>query len=81
MPEYVDIVDENDRIIKCVTRKEMRKNGLRHRGTAILVFNSHGQLFVHKRTITKDIFPGFYDIAVGELSKLEKRMRPQQSES
>lgn len=65
MPEYVDIVDKNDRIIKRVTRKEMRKKGLRHRGTAILVFNSQGQLFVHKRTVTKDVFPGFYDIAVG----------------
>lgn len=65
MPEYVDIVDENDRIIRRTTRKEMRTKGLRHRGTAILVFNSLGQLFVHKRTATKDVFPGFYDIAVG----------------
>ncbi len=65
MPEYVDIVDENDRILRCTTRKEMRTKGLRHRGTAILVFNSLGQLFVHKRTATKDVFPGFYDIAVG----------------
>ncbi|MFQ5821781.1 MAG: NUDIX hydrolase [Candidatus Heimdallarchaeota archaeon] len=65
MPEYVDIVDENDRIIRRTTRKEMRTKGLRHRGTAILVFNSLGQLFVHKRTATKDVFPEFYDIAVG----------------
>ncbi len=65
MPEYVDIVDENDHIIRRATRKEMRIKGLRHRGTAILVFNSLGQLFVHKRSATKDVFPGFYDIAVG----------------
>ncbi|MFQ6125815.1 MAG: NUDIX hydrolase [Candidatus Heimdallarchaeota archaeon] len=65
MSEYVDIVDEKDRLIRRATRKEMRAKGLRHRGTAILVFNSLDQLFVHKRTATKDVFPGFYDIAVG----------------
>lgn len=63
--EYVDIVSEEDTVLRRVTRKEMRNKGLRHRGTAILVFNSNGDLFVHKRTSTKDVFPGYYDIAVG----------------
>jgi isopentenyldiphosphate isomerase len=31
----------------------------------ILVFNSAGQLFVHRRTETKDVFPGYWDVAVG----------------
>ena len=38
---------------------------LRHRSVYVLVFNSSGQLFVHRRTMTKDIFPGFWDVAVG----------------
>jgi len=64
-PEYVVIVDKKDRVLRRVTRKEMRTKGLRHRSTAILVFNSKGELFVHKRTATKDVFPSYYDIAVG----------------
>ncbi len=72
MSEFVIIVDEEDRITKFVTRKEMRVKGLRHRGTAILVFNSKGQLFVHKRTAIKDMFPGFYDIAVGGVVESEE---------
>jgi 8-oxo-dGTP pyrophosphatase MutT (NUDIX family) len=29
------------------------------------VFNSGGELYVQKRTMTKDVFPGYYDIAAG----------------
>ena len=47
------------------TRAEMRAQSLRHRATYILVFNSSGQLFVHRRTATKDIYPSYYDVAVG----------------
>ncbi len=72
MSEFVIIVDEEDCITKFVTRKEMRAKGLRHRGTGILVFNSKGQLFVHKRTAIKDMFPGFYDIAVGGVVESEE---------
>jgi len=63
--EYVDVISKEDAVLRRVTRKEMRAKGLRHRGTAILVFNSNRELFVHKRTSTKDVFPGYYDIVVG----------------
>lgn len=43
----------------------MRAKGLTHRATYILVFNSKGELFIQKRTATKDIYPGYYDIAAG----------------
>jgi 8-oxo-dGTP pyrophosphatase MutT (NUDIX family) len=29
------------------------------------VFNSGGELYVQKRTLTKDVFPGFFDVAAG----------------
>ncbi|NIR17298.1 MAG: NUDIX domain-containing protein, partial [Desulfobacterales bacterium] len=38
---------------------------LPHRATYILVFNSGGELYVQKRTQTKDVFPGYYDVAAG----------------
>ena len=63
--ELVDIVDADDRIVGQATRADMRARKLRHRATYILVFNSSGQLFVHQRTATKDVYPSYYDVAVG----------------
>jgi isopentenyldiphosphate isomerase len=63
--ELVDVVDAEDRVIGQATRADVRAQKLRHRATYILVFNSHGQLFVHQRTGTKDIYPSYYDVAVG----------------
>ena len=63
--EIVAIVDKNNNPIGRATRQEMRSAGLPHRATYILVFNSTGKLFVQKRTIMKDIYPGCYDPAAG----------------
>ena len=63
--ELVDIVDADDRVIGQATRADMRARKLRHRATYILVFNGQGQLFVHRRTATKDVYPSYYDVAVG----------------
>ncbi len=63
--ELVDVVDEHDRVVTQATRSEVRQRNLRHRSVYILVFNAQGQLFVHQRTFTKDIFPGYWDVAVG----------------
>lgn len=63
--EVVVIVDENNSEIGTATRFEMRRQNLIHRASYILVFNSSGALFVQKRTKTKDIYPGYYDIAAG----------------
>jgi 8-oxo-dGTP pyrophosphatase MutT (NUDIX family) len=63
--EIVAIVDRSNNLIGRTTRQEMRSKGLPHRATYILVRNSVGQLFVQKRTTTKDIYPGCYDPAVG----------------
>ncbi len=63
--ELVTIVDEYNRVIGSATRAEMRRKGLIHRATYILVFNSADELFIQKRTKTKDIYPGFYDVAAG----------------
>jgi len=63
--ELVDVVDENDQVVRQTTRRDVRQQRLRHRSVYILVFNSAGQLFIHQRTPTKDIFPGYWDVAVG----------------
>ncbi|MFH1439255.1 MAG: NUDIX domain-containing protein [Candidatus Woesearchaeota archaeon] len=63
--EYLYHVDEDDNVIEKVLRSEARKKNLFHRSTSIIVFNSKGDILVHKRTLTKDIYPGYYDLAVG----------------
>lgn len=60
-----EMVDRADRVIGRATRQRMRSENLRHRCVWIFVFNSNQQLFVHQRTVSKDVYPGFWDVAVG----------------
>ena len=63
--EIVVIVDEDNNVVGAAPRRETRAKRLPHRSTYILVFNSQGELYVQKRTTTKDVFPGYYDPATG----------------
>lgn len=63
--EIVVIVNEVNQVTGQASRAEMRAANLIHRACYILVFNSLGELFVQKRTMGKDIYPGFYDVAAG----------------
>ena len=63
--EIIQIVDRDNNEKGSAPRHEMRAKGLPHRAAYILVFNSSGKLFVQKRTMSKDIYPGYYDIAAG----------------
>lgn len=63
--ELLTLVDEEDNVLGPVPRKEVRAKGLLHRGAIVLLKNSKGEFFVHKRTMTKDTAPGMYDVVVG----------------
>jgi 8-oxo-dGTP pyrophosphatase MutT (NUDIX family) len=63
--EEVTIVDEKNTVLGSALRADMRRDGLIHRASYILVFNSQRQLFVQERTLTKDIFPGYLDLCAG----------------
>lgn len=63
--EIIQIVDRDNREIAVVARHIMREQRLIHRASYILVFNRAGKLFVQKRTMSKDIYPGFWDVAAG----------------
>jgi isopentenyldiphosphate isomerase len=63
--ELVTIVDERNKVVGALSRQAMRAGNLPHRATYILVFNSRGALYVQKRTQSKDVFPGYYDVAAG----------------
>jgi isopentenyldiphosphate isomerase len=63
--ELVDVVDDDGKVIGTATRREVRARRLAHRCVYVLVFNRHGELFIHLRTPTKDVFPSHWDIAAG----------------
>lgn len=65
MDEKIIIVDEKNQPAGTALRSVMRTKNLIHRASYILVFNQKGELFVQKRTLTKDVFPGYYDVAAG----------------
>ena len=62
--ELVDVVDDQDRVIATVTRSRVRAQHLLHRVASVLVFRPDGRLLVHRRTDTKDVFPGAFDCFV-----------------
>jgi 8-oxo-dGTP pyrophosphatase MutT (NUDIX family) len=63
--ELVDVIDDEGRTIDTVTRREVRQHRLPHRCVYVLVFNRKGELFIHLRTPTKDVYPSFWDVCVG----------------
>lgn len=63
--EIVTIVDEANNVVGAAPRWKMRAEMLPYRATYILVFDPGGRLFLQKRTATKDIYPGCYDVAAG----------------
>jgi isopentenyldiphosphate isomerase len=63
--ESIDVVDDDDRVVRRAPRSEMRRDNLLHRAVYILVRNARGDFFVHRRTTTKDVYPGYWDVTVG----------------
>lgn len=63
--ERVLWVDAQDQPLGALPRAELRERGLIGRGTFIFLFNSQGQLCVHRRTQSKALYPGYWDLAAG----------------
>ena len=64
--ELFDLVDESDQVIGRISRREAHHNPqLIHRSVGVLVFNRQGELFMQKRSLTKDLDAGLWAISVG----------------
>lgn len=70
--EQIAWVDEHDQLLGSIVRAELRDRGLIGRGTYILVFNSAGDLCVHRRTLSKAIYPGYWDVAAGGMVQADE---------
>jgi 16S rRNA (adenine1518-N6/adenine1519-N6)-dimethyltransferase len=59
--EVFDVVNEHDEVVDRKNRAEVHGRGLLHRSVHILVFNAAGKVFLQKRSLRKDRFPGAWD--------------------
>jgi isopentenyldiphosphate isomerase len=59
--EIFDVVNERDEVVGHQPRSEVHRLGLMHRAVHVLVFNAAGQVFLQKRSMSKDRQPGLWD--------------------
>lgn len=59
--EIFDVVDDHDQVIGQASRGTVHRDKLKHRAIHIFVHNSTGKIFLQKRSMAKDCFPGKWD--------------------
>jgi len=59
--EIFDIVDAQDRVVGNAPRGEVHAKNLLHRATHVMVHDAEGKLFLQRRSMGKDTFPGCWD--------------------
>lgn len=63
--EVVALYDEAGEVVGSVPRSVMRARNLRHAASSVLVRDPRGRVYLHRRTPTKDVYPGLLDFAAG----------------
>src|SRR5258708_15720815 len=58
--EIFDVVNDRDEVIGQASRADVHRTGLKHRAVHVLIFNARGELFLQKRSLKKDNFPGVW---------------------
>lgn len=56
--ELFDVVDSDDQVLRPEHRAIVHRDGLLHRAVHVFVFNSKGQLYLQRRSMSKDTAPG-----------------------
>ncbi len=66
LDEYLDLVDANDNIIGKMMRSDIYARGWKnYRVVNAFIINSQGQIWIPRRTSTKEIFPNALDVSAG----------------
>ena len=60
--ELFDIVDAHDNVLGQESRSIVHREQLFHRAVHVFVFNEAGQLYLQRRSMTKDTAPGKWEI-------------------
>lgn len=70
--ELIAWVDEHDHLLGQLPRAQLRERGLIGRGTFIVLFDSQGRLCAQQRTLSKAVYPGFWDAAAGGMVQADE---------
>ncbi|EWC64080.1 putative Nudix hydrolase YfcD [Actinokineospora spheciospongiae] len=68
MDELVDLYARGDlggRVVGTAPRSRVRAENLPHAATQVLLRDRAGRVYVHRRTLTKDVYPGMHDVWAG----------------
>ncbi|GAA4399925.1 NUDIX hydrolase [Tsukamurella soli] len=63
--EVVALFDDDGAVCGAAPRWRVRAENLRHGATGVLVYDRAGRIYVHRRTATKDVYPGLRDFCCG----------------
>ena len=63
--EVVALYDEAGEVVGSAPRSVMRARNLRHAASSVVVRDPLGRIYLHRRTETKDVYPGLLDFAAG----------------
>lgn len=64
--EFLDIVDNNDKVIKIELRSAVYAHNIQHfRAVNAFIINDEGELWIPRRVATKKVFPLCLDTSVG----------------
>lgn len=63
--EVIALYDDQGQPCGTAPRSRMRAENLHHAATAVVVRDSFGRIYVHRRTTIKDVYPGRRDFAAG----------------
>src|SRR5476649_2529935 len=59
--ELFDVVDLDDRVVRQAPRGEVHARKWLHRAVHVLIHDAAGHLFLQRRSMAKDTFPGCWD--------------------
>jgi isopentenyl-diphosphate delta-isomerase type 1 len=64
--EMFETFDDEGRPTGLVPRSRVHREGLWHRAANVFLFRSDGRLLIQRRQPDKDVWPGAWDLSVGE---------------
>ena len=64
--ELFETYDDQGQTLGMKRRREVHELGIWHRSVSIFLFDSEGNLYLQRRSSTKDVAPGIWDVSVAE---------------
>lgn len=65
MDELLEVLDENGNSTGIIKNKtEIKKLGLPHKGTSIIIFNNNNEVLIHRRNSNKKVYPNLWSCFV-----------------